>query len=1405
MGRGLVGLACLLLMQFSVAIDSAAAASAACTAINSIGPGTRADVRYTFEPNQFVAGDTVSLSFDDDGSQVGTAAPDADKVVTYDTIYRNFWNHYGSDGPAAHYAKNFDSAFLTGGGLVLLLRTGASFSNFTITCGNTAQVSIIVSPASGSLPAASYGTSYSQTFSATGGTAPYTFALTGVLPQGLSLSSNGQLSGAPTRAGQYSFSIKATDSASTPNSSSSSYSLTVGSAVPSAPQGVSATAQDKQATVTFTAPASDGGATVNAYIVTSSPGAITATGSASPILVTGLTNGTAYTFTVTASNAAGASGASSASNAVTPRSEQTISFPNPGARNYGTTSVLSASVTSGLEIQFTSQTAEVCTIYGNNQVFGVKPGTCIITAGQEGNAAYLPATPVTQSFPINALAPGAPTIGSATAGDQSVVVNFTAPSYTGGEAVSSYKVTASPGGLSATGSASPITVTGLTNGTAYTFTVAASNSAGPGASSAPSASVVPRGEQTLSFPNPGSRDFGTTTVLSASVTSGLEILFTSTTPSVCTIYGNNQVFAKAPGTCSVTASQAGNQAYLAAAPVTQSFAIVVPGGAVAVTTSTIPNATAGKDYQAALTATGGVAPYTWSLIDGMPAGIVLSESGVLSGSANTDGTFSIQVRVTDAAGQTDEARVQLIIDKPAISITPSSLPSGKQGEVYNQSLTAAGGTAPYQFAVTFGALPAGLSLSDAGVLNGTPSVSGRFNVQISATDRQGYSATQAFALVLTENAPVLTADTATTGANATVSIPVTANDAGSVSSITIAQSPTHGSAAVDGLEIVYTPAKDYFGSDTLAYTATGPGGTSQAASVNITVTAGALPAVADKTVTLQAGKSITIDAAEGASNGPFTNLAIVDQPSTGTVAVQGTSLTYTAPDTASGNVTFGYTLSNAFGVSAPGRIALQVNPTPVAPSIVQSAVAGRASTIDVTAGASGGPFTAAAVVSLQPASAGTATMTQTAGGYALTFVANELFSGTASVSYTLSNAFATSAVGVVSFAVQGRSDPSKDAQVVGVLSAQADATRRMATGQISNFQRRLEQLHNGQPAAGFSNGITLTSASAIAATTMADRRGERTFGPSAADDLNVTSSNVSADQSAMAPAGGTAGLLPGGASVWTGGAVNFGKAGSTRGDSSTDFTTSGLSMGADKVVANGLIIGAGVGYGHDDTDVGTEESNSKVESYSAAVYASYRPTDAFFIDSLIGYQWLTMDTVRTVSDTDGRVVGSRDGKQWFGSLSMGYILRSKDIQVTPYGRFEAAQASLDGFTERGDSIYALNYQAQTIKTSTASAGVLAQFSVKRDYGVWAPQLRAEYGRELEGSSAALMSYADLVGGNVYRANLLQQSRDHALLGGGVGLQTLGGWNFIAEYQVQLESSTGNNQSVRFGVEKKFDH
>jgi hypothetical protein len=126
----------------------------------------------------------------------------------------------------------------------------------------------------------------------------------------------------------YTFTVTATNAVGTGPASAPSNSVTPsGPTVPSAPTAVSATAGNGQALVSWAAPSSNGGSALTGYTITSSPGNIAATAGpgATSTTVIGLTNGTSYTFTVTAANAVGTGPASAPSNSVTPTGSATIS------------------------------------------------------------------------------------------------------------------------------------------------------------------------------------------------------------------------------------------------------------------------------------------------------------------------------------------------------------------------------------------------------------------------------------------------------------------------------------------------------------------------------------------------------------------------------------------------------------------------------------------------------------------------------------------------------------------------------------------------------------------------------------------------------------------------------------------------------------------------------------------------------------------------------------------------------------------------------------------------------------------------------------------------------------------------------------------------------------------------
>jgi Putative Ig domain len=200
---------------------------------------------------------------------------------------------------------------------------------------------------------------------------------------------------------------------------------------------------------------------------------------------------------------------------------------------------------------------------------------------------------------------------------------------------------------------------------------------------------------------------------------------------------------------------------------TKALSIVIsnnPPSPLTISTTSLSNGTVGTSYNQTLQATGGVGSYTWSLNGTtLPAGLSLNSStGVISGTPTASGTTTnITIQVTDSASPpntTFKANLSITINAAGTpTITTTSLPGGTVGTPYYQTLTATGGTQPYTWSVQSNALPAGLTLSAAGVISGTPTTVQTNSFYVQLTDAAAHSATpQSLAISITA-APTPTA------------------------------------------------------------------------------------------------------------------------------------------------------------------------------------------------------------------------------------------------------------------------------------------------------------------------------------------------------------------------------------------------------------------------------------------------------------------------------------------------------------------------------------------------------------------------------------------------------------------------------------------------------------------------
>jgi hypothetical protein len=559
------------------------------------------------------------------------------------------------------------------------------------------------------------------------------------------------------------------------------------------------------------------------------------------------------------------------------------------------------------------------------------------------------------------------------------------------------------------------------------------------------------------------------------------------------------------------------------------------------------------------------------------------------------------------------------------------------------------------------------------------------------------------------------------------------------------------------------------------------------------------------TVTARSGVAVAFNSTGTAIDltssvsGTFSSIAVATAPAHGTTSVSGNVVTFTPTANYYGADSFTFTATGPGGTSAPATVSLTVaGALPQVQPQTGSTGDNQMVSIELTRGATFGPFTAAQVVSVNPSDAVTTLVTSTGTGAARRFfleaTPSARFGGTITIGYTLTNAFGVSPTGVVTLSVAARPDPSNDPKVRALTDAQTQATRRFGRSQIANFMRRNEQLHSGRARSSQNLSVNIIDPTrerrpedSMASAVMPERDSER-----AAAEEGKAAVATATDAASTAPTAQDdkpAGVFSS-MSMWVSGAIDI----ATRDEDSfapkLSATTSGISGGVDFQISKHTAIGFGGGYGNVTSNINAKAVELRATSNLVAVYGSTKLFENGFVDVVAGRGFLDYKTRRRIDGTELTALGSRTGTMNLAAVSFGFNKQVEDLDWSFYSKLEYMDAKLAAYTETsGGSRNNLRLSALDDASYSAGLGFRLQKAYATSVGSFTPRLRGEFGRKFGKSNVQYVDYADIVDAAARSITGRHNEQNYYQTSIGTMIDLKDDWSFDLEYALNYNTAT----------------
>ncbi|MGA1578595.1 MAG: putative Ig domain-containing protein, partial [Steroidobacteraceae bacterium] len=734
------------------------------------------------------------------------------------------------------------------------------------------------------------------------------------------------------------------------------------------------------------------------------------------------------------------------------------------------------------------------------------------------------------------------------------------------------------------------------------------------------------------------------------------------------------------------------------------------------------------------------------------------------------------ISVTDTAGNSGSQAYTVAIAGVALSISPTDLPPASINGPYSQPLTVTGGSGTgYSCVVSAGALPAGITLDTATcTLSGQATTVGSYSFTITATDSAGNTGSRSYSLEVLDELTLT--PSSLPGGTFGVAYSQTVLGVGGNGSYTyeVTAGALPNGLSLDGASGAITGTPSLVDSFDFTITVTdGLGDTaSQAYTVAITGVALTLdPAtLEDGEVGLAYSQVLTVTGGSGSGYA----CEVTDGALPAGITLDAATCTLSGTPTTEGAYSFTITATDSAGNSGSQAYSLQIGAAlviTITPATLPDGESGEAYSEQLSADGGVAPYTYSVSAGALPAgltlngSTGVISGTPTVfGDFSFTVTATDADGRVGSQAYTLT--------------IEGRPDPTRDPELIGMIDGQFGLARRFGEGQIMNVMRHLEG-NRSAFRCGLSADLGLSGDN--------DSRGRNALNPEdnqARSGVTLGTSGSECDETL--PKFG----------YWVSGSLSDDD---YRGQ---DFTSDALSAGIDFKFSDKLMAGAAVGFGWGESEFGSNGTQSDADATTFMAYLSYNPAGRLYVEAMIGGGDLSIDSDRYVSYDGSMVSGSRNGSLTMGSIGLaGDMIDSEKVLLTGYLRYDMVKIDLDRYEESGSTQLALGFGAADQTVNSLVLGGRAAYTLSRSWGLLTPMVRAEYRMRTVGDYRQDMAYLDLPG---IEYSLRQGSDNEGSLSLSLGFEALiQGWTLGMEYGSNPLSSSGMSgdmvrATVRYG-------